>query len=63
VQTVAEGLRRTKAGDPLKVAAALRSAPVGTVLGTLTFDNKGDVAGFPVRIYRWHNGTYVETGE
>jgi len=63
VQTAAEGLRRADKTQPLKIAAGIRAAPIETVLGKLSFDAHGDIAGFPVRIYRWHDGKYAETGE
>jgi branched-chain amino acid transport system substrate-binding protein len=64
VQALAQGLTRAGAKpDPLKVAAALRGAPVATVLGALSFDAKGDVLGPTYVIYQWHHGKYAETGE
>jgi branched-chain amino acid transport system substrate-binding protein len=62
VQALAEGLRRAgpNAG-PLKTAAAMRKSPVKTVIGSLAFDAKGDVAGPTYVMYRWHDGKYTET--
>ncbi|MDE1900390.1 MAG: branched-chain amino acid ABC transporter substrate-binding protein [Alphaproteobacteria bacterium] len=61
VQVVAEGIKRA-GQDPTKVAAALRAAPVKTVIGMLSFDSKGDIEHPDFSMYRWHNGTYAETG-
>jgi len=62
VQVVAEGIRR---GDknPAKAAAALRQAPINTVLGPLSYDAKGDIDHVDYAIYRWHDGKYAEAGE
>ena len=40
--------------DPYKVADYLRTNPVDTAMGPLTWDNKGDLVGFEFGIYRWH---------
>jgi branched-chain amino acid transport system substrate-binding protein len=53
----------TKAGttDPQKVAAALKSGKWDTVLGTLSFDQKGDVKGIDYVWYVWQkDGSYLE---
>jgi len=63
IQAMADAIRRAGAADPLKVAAALRAAPVKTVLGTLSFDAKGDVTDPAYVMYRWHDGKYAEVGE
>ena len=65
VQAVAGGIKAAGVAglkDPAKVAAALRQAPVATVLGQLSFDAKGDVAGPTYVLYRWHDGKYAELG-
>ncbi|MGL5432860.1 MAG: leucine ABC transporter subunit substrate-binding protein LivK, partial [Plesiomonas shigelloides] len=36
------------------VAKALRSAPVNTVMGPLTWDEKGDLKGFEFGVFEWH---------
>jgi branched-chain amino acid transport system substrate-binding protein len=63
MQVMADGLAKAGKQDPMKVAAILRQAPVKTVLGPLSFDVKGDVAGPMYIMYRWHDGKYAETGE
>ena len=62
VQVVAEGINRA-GQDPVKVAAALRQSPVKTVIGTLSYDVKGDIIHPAFAMYRWHDGKYAETGE
>ena len=62
VQTLAEGIKRA-GEDPVKVAAALRQSPVQTVMGTLSFDAKGDIIHPAFTMYRWHDGNYVESGD
>ncbi len=60
VQVVAEGIKRAGT-SPTKAAAALRqSPPVGTVLGPLSYDAKGDIENVKYAMYRWHDGTYAE---
>lgn len=64
VETVAEALRRAgNAQDTLKAASNLRKEPVRTVLGDLTFDDKGDIVGTGYVLYRWHDGKYAEEGK
>jgi branched-chain amino acid transport system substrate-binding protein len=63
VQTIAEGLKRAGKADPTKVSAAIRQAPIDTVIGKLAFDAKGDLTASNFVIYRWHDGRYAEVGE
>lgn len=60
IQTLAEGIKRAGKTDPIKVADALRQSPVKTIVGTITYDAKGDAGGIRYTMYRWHNGTYAE---
>jgi len=55
----------TKAGktDAAAVAAAIRAAPVTTVMGQLAFDAKGDLQNPQYAMYRWSAGTYKEIEE
>ncbi|MGB9154543.1 MAG: branched-chain amino acid ABC transporter substrate-binding protein [Alphaproteobacteria bacterium] len=62
VQVIADGIKRAGV-DPVKVAAALRQAPVKTVIGSINYDAKGDMSHPAFSMYRWHNGSYAETGE
>jgi len=63
VQAIVEGIKRAGTPDPIKVAAALRQAPMQTVIGKIGFDAKGDVTGSSYVVYRWHDGKYAEVGE
>ena len=51
-----------KAGttDAAKVVEALRSNPVDTPLGKLTFSKTGDAAGMGLSIYQIKDGKFVE---
>jgi branched-chain amino acid transport system substrate-binding protein len=61
VETLIEGIKRAgQSKDPMTAATLLRQSPVNTVLGTLTFDSKGDIAGPTYVMYQWHNGKYAE---
>jgi len=55
VQMWADAAKRAGNFDVAKVAAALRAAPVDTVLGSLRFDAKGDNMAPGFVVYRWHN--------
>jgi branched-chain amino acid transport system substrate-binding protein len=52
----------TKAGttDPKKVAAALHVGSWNSVLGPISYDDKGDVKVSDYVLYVWHNGKYAE---
>ena len=59
VQVVTESIRRAGAADLKKAIAALHQGGYPTVLGTISFDPKGDVMKPDYIIYRWTKGTYV----
>ncbi|MGE3623036.1 MAG: branched-chain amino acid ABC transporter substrate-binding protein [Bdellovibrionales bacterium] len=63
VQVLSDALKRAGKNDPHKVAAAMRSATAPTVLGSISFDAKGDVTGPAYVLYKWHDGKYAEVGE
>jgi branched-chain amino acid transport system substrate-binding protein len=59
VQAIAEGVKRAGSDDPAKVAEALKSGqPTETVVGPVTFDEKGDLKNASYDINRWSNGSY-----
>ena len=59
IQALAEGVRRAGSTDGRKVTEALRvGAPIATVLGPLSFDEKGDAKGITYDIDVWQGGTY-----
>lgn len=60
VQAIAEGITRAGTDDPTKVAAALKDGkPIDTVIGSVAFDQKGDLKNARYDINRWSNGTYA----
>src|SRR4051812_6546578 len=60
VQVFAEAARRAGSTKLDVLEKVLREGAYDTVLGPLTFDAKGDVAGFRYCMYRWHDGKYKE---
>jgi branched-chain amino acid transport system substrate-binding protein len=61
VQAWAQAAESAGATDAAHVAQSLRSHLFDTVLGRISFNEKGDVAGFqPFTWYIWKNGKYVE---
>jgi branched-chain amino acid transport system substrate-binding protein len=58
VQAWAAGVTRAGTIDGDKVAAAMRSAPVPTVIGTLSWDAKGDIQQMLYAWYIWQDGRY-----
>lgn len=60
-QAWAQAAAKAGTTDPQKVAAALKSGKWDTVLGSLSFDQKGDVKGIDYVWYVWQkDGTYVQ---
>lgn len=62
-QVLVAAISDSKDATPENVATALRSHPFPTVLGTLTFDDKGDIQNPEMAIYRWHDGGYYQLSE
>jgi len=61
IQAMAEGMKRTNSEDPVKVAAALKNGPpVDTVVGPVSFDQKGDLKNATYDINVWHDGKYAK---
>lgn len=58
VQAWVAAVNSAKSTDPKKVAKALQGAPVETVLGKISFNNKGDVNAPGYVMYEWKNGKY-----
>lgn len=54
VQALADAIGRVGVDDPKKVAAALHQQVVDTVIGPISWDEKGDLKGFEFGIYQWH---------
>jgi branched-chain amino acid transport system substrate-binding protein len=59
VQLVAEALIRAKTTHADAVADALQKGGIPTVLGTVSFDDKGDIAQPIWRVCRWNEGGYA----
>jgi branched-chain amino acid transport system substrate-binding protein len=61
VQEFAEAAAKAGTTDPKKVAAELKSGgPWQTVLGPISFDEKGDVTDADYVFYVWHDGSYAQ---
>lgn len=58
VQAIAGGIAKANSTDPVAVAKALRSTEVDTVLGPVSFDEKGDIKNPKFDINIWSNGQY-----
>ena len=56
-----EGVRRAQSFDADRVAAAIRSHPIETILGPVSFDSKGDIqTTYPAfSWYVWKDGKRV----
>ncbi|NKL21258.1 branched-chain amino acid ABC transporter substrate-binding protein [Rhizobium leguminosarum] len=60
IQAFAQGIERAGSDDPTKVAEALKNGqPIETVVGTVTFDEKGDLKNAGYDINHWSNGNYA----
>jgi branched-chain amino acid transport system substrate-binding protein len=62
VQAIAEGIKRSgSTNDGAAVAAALKNGePVQTIIGPVTFDEKGDIVGAEYDINVWSDGKYAK---
>ncbi len=54
VQALTDAIRRASVDDPKQVANALHQEVVDTVIGPISWDEKGDLKGFEFGIYQWH---------
>jgi len=55
VQLIAEGIEQAGSTDPFEVASALRSGSFETPIGTVEYDDKGDMKSFEFVVYEWHS--------
>lgn len=55
VQLVAEGIEKAGSKDPFDVAKALRNGSFNTPIGTIEYDDKGDMKSFEFVVYEWHS--------
>jgi branched-chain amino acid transport system substrate-binding protein len=62
-QVWAQAAAKAKTTDPKKVAETMKAGKWDTVLGTLSFDKKGDITILDYVWYAWKkDGTYAEVG-
>jgi len=54
VQVIADGIEMAESTDPFEVADALRSGTFETPIGTITYDEDGDMESFEFVVYEWH---------
>ncbi len=54
VQLIAEGIEQAGSTDPFEVAEALREGTFQTPIGTVSYDEKGDMESFEFVVYEWH---------
>lgn len=55
VQLIADGIEMADSTDPFAVAEALRSGTFETPIGTVQYDDKGDMKAFEFVVYEWHS--------
>lgn len=60
-QTWIEGVRRAQSFEAQQVATAIRQAPIESILGSISFDDKGDIRTqySPFAWYTWQDGERV----
>ena len=59
LQSLQAGLNQSE--DPAEIAKYLKGATVDTVMGPLTWNEKGDLKGFEFGVFTWHaNGTATD---
>jgi branched-chain amino acid transport system substrate-binding protein len=54
VQVVTDAIKATGSTDPETVAAAMRETTYQTPIGSVAFDEKGDLREFQFVVYEWH---------
>ncbi len=62
IQAWAQAVEKAGSTDLDAVIEQLHSNQFDTVLGTISFDEKGDVQGSNYVLYKWDNGQYTEIG-
>ncbi|WP_111494409.1 MULTISPECIES: branched-chain amino acid ABC transporter substrate-binding protein [Marinobacter] len=55
VQLIADGIEQADSTDPFDVAEALRSGSYETPIGTVEYDQAGDLKSFDFVVYEWHS--------
>ncbi|WP_119303467.1 branched-chain amino acid ABC transporter substrate-binding protein [Dongia deserti] len=59
IEVLAEGVRRAGTTEGEAVAKALRSKPIATVIGLVSFDDKGDNEQPGFVLYQWRDNEYA----
>jgi len=55
LQSLAAGMERSKSEEPEEIVKSLKAGPaVPTVMGDLSWDDKGDLKGFEFGVFQWH---------
>jgi branched-chain amino acid transport system substrate-binding protein len=62
LQVYAAAAKKAGSTEPDEVAKALRDGSYDTVLGPLSFNEKGDITDPKYVMYKWSNGKYAEVG-
>ncbi|KAA8998552.1 branched-chain amino acid ABC transporter substrate-binding protein [Affinibrenneria salicis] len=58
LQSLTTAMTRSGSMDPAELAKDLKAKPVETVMGPLSWDEKGDLKGFEFGVFEWHaNGS------
>ncbi len=55
VKLIADGIEAADSKDPFDVAAALRSGTFETPIGTVEYDEAGDMKSFEFVVFEWHS--------
>lgn len=54
LQALTTGMTRSGSMEPAEIVKNLKSAPVDTVMGPLSWNEKGDLKGFEFGVFEWH---------
>jgi branched-chain amino acid transport system substrate-binding protein len=54
VKIIADTIAATQSTDPIEIAEAMHATTYETPIGTVAFDEKGDLKEFDFVIYEWH---------
>lgn len=54
VQIIAETIAKTKSTDPVKIAEVMHATEYATPIGTVKYDEKGDLQDFKFVVFTWH---------
>ena len=54
VQSLATAMERTGSDDPQALIKDLKANGAKTVIGPLSWDDKGDLKGFEFGVFQWH---------